>query len=1267
MIFRYSPYLLVALVTVGGPCSLAKAADWPMWRYDAGRCGASPQALPAELHLQWVREYPPLQPAWPEQDKMQFDVAYEPIVQGKTLYLSSSRHDCVRALDTVTGAEKWTFFADGPVRFAPVAWHGKLYFTADDGYLYCLDGLTGKLIWKSRGGPGERKILGNERLISMWPARGAPVIADDGTLYFTASIWPFMGIFVHAVDAETGTVRWTNDGDGSVYMKQPHFADAFAGIAPQGPLVVAGDLLLLPCGRSIPACFDRRTGKLLRYQLAENGKRGGGSEVAALGQVFYNGGAFFDLTTEKYLADYGRPAVLTPEVAYLYANGACRAYDFARAGFRTRLSSRGEVGRIANTSSSTPLPGGEKGDSAWTMDEMASCKLDLAEAIIKAGTRLYVGGQDYLQALDLDLANKTMTPAWRAEIEGKVVRLVAADDRLFAVTREGQIHCFAGGKTTPTYHVWEKVRTHRNALASSKAKRVLEATGTREGYCIVWGLDSALLARELVRQSDLRVIVVEPDGDKVLQWRKEWSLEDLYGARIEIVQGNPMTVSLPPYLTSLQVCEDVRAIGLLPGPEFLVPAYRTLRPYGGTLCFFNAEQGRELSARASAFGLEKASYRLVDEFTLLTRDGGLPGAANWTHEHADSANTRVSRDKLVKAPLGLLWFGGPSHEGILPRHGHGPQPQVIDGRIIIEGIDLMRALDIYTGRLLWETSLPGVGAFFNNLSHQPGANASGSNFVSTRDAIYVVFDTSCLLLDPANGSKIDEFRLPVLPGMKGRPRWGYVNVHDDYLIGGLDPLLDEKKLPMAFAGNGDDTDSLKESKLSRLLKSFKSSSDNLSSSKHIAVMDRFTGRVLWIASARCGFRHNATCLGGGRLYTVDRLSGDQIADYKRKGLELPEPRLVALDLKTGKVVWSAESVFGTWLSYSEKHDVLVEAGRVTRDTLLDEPKGMRGYRAKDGVVLWYERGYTGPAMIHGDDVLQGQAACDVLTGAPKLRQDPITGRAVPWGWLRNYGCNTPAASEHLLTFRSGAAGYFDLNNDSGTGNFGGFRSSCTNNLIVAGGILTAPEYTRTCTCAYQNQCSVALVHMPEAEMWTFYGPGEVKGVVKRLGLNFGAPGDRKAEDGTLWLEYPSVAGTSPAVKVKTVPATPDFFRRHPSQVSGPYSWIASSGMRGIQSISIDLGPEARLPRKYTVRLFFAEPDPVRPGQRVFDVTIQGRPVLKDFDVLKAAGGPFRSVIKEFNGVEAAQSLTVALRPSSLAQVRAPLLCGMELVAEEKKE
>src|SRR5207253_3190868 len=204
------PFLLTALAVSTSPAGL-RAADWPMGRYDAQRSASSPQELPAQLRLHWVREYPPQVPAWPDQEKMPFDLAFEPVVLGQTLYFNSSRHDCIRALDVATGGEKWCFFADVPIRVAPVAWDGRVYFSADDGYLYCVDAADGKLHWKFRGGPSDRKILGNERLISTWPARGAPVIVPGApssgiiatnsaganptaTVYFAASIWPFMGI-----------------------------------------------------------------------------------------------------------------------------------------------------------------------------------------------------------------------------------------------------------------------------------------------------------------------------------------------------------------------------------------------------------------------------------------------------------------------------------------------------------------------------------------------------------------------------------------------------------------------------------------------------------------------------------------------------------------------------------------------------------------------------------------------------------------------------------------------------------------------------------------------------------------------------------------------------------------------------------------------------------------------------------------------------------------------------------------------------------------
>jgi outer membrane protein assembly factor BamB len=1217
--------------------------------------------------LQWVRGYMPQQPAWPDQAKMQFDIVREPVVVGRTMYINSSRYDAVRALDTRTGEEKWSYFADAPVRFAPAVWEGRVYFSSDDGYLYCLQSDTGKLLWKFRGGPSDRKILGNERLISMWPARGAPVVAD-GKVYFAASIWPFMGIFIHALDARTGEVEWTNDGDGSMYMKQPHNTDSFASIAPQGPMVVIGDHLLVPGGRSVPASFNRKTGKMLRFQLAENGKRGGGSEVAAIKNLFFNGGSVFDLASEKHLLDYGKQAVLTDERVFTYdAKGVCHVFDLTKTRTQEAVT--------------TDAKGKKTKVSRFTMPELAVAKVAAVDTMIKAGNRLYFGGPENITVLEWDEATKKLHPSGSIAVDGKVLRLVAADDRLLAVTREGQIYCYGGAPTKPVIHATPKLEKLPVTLeVQANLERILKTAGSRSGYAIAWGIGDGRLAQALVQQSDLHLVMVESDLEKVQAFRQQWTKAGLYGTRIAIIPGDVHRVQLPPYLASVMFCEEPSLLDQVA----LAKAYQSLRPFGGTFCILNANK------QFAVHNLVNAKVTTSANLTTIVREGALPGSANWTHEHADASNTRVSRDALVKAPMGVLWFGGPSNDGILPRHGHGPQPQVVDGRMIIEGVDLMRALDIYTGRLLWETKMQGVGYFYNNLAHQPGANSAGSNFVSTPDGIYIAYHNKCVRLNPETGAKVGEYPLPILPGMKQSPRWGYINVAGDFLIGGADPLFDPKLVPpppkAGETGNDKDPEpkkkalakepekkepekklNPKESALNKLIKIAKGFNDNMSASRHLVVMDRQNGKPLWTAPAQFAFRHNAICVGGGRLYAIDRISGEQLLRLqKEKGdIEPPPARLVAFDLRTGKELWSTTTgVFGTWLSYSEKHDVLMEAGRVARDSLFDEPKGMRAYAAKDGKPIWFEKTHLGPAMIHHDTVLQDQGACDLLTGKLKMRSDPITGESVPWKWIRNYGCNTPAASEHLLTFRSGAAGYFDLCNDGGTGNFGGFRSSCTNNLIVAGGILTAPDYTRTCTCAYQNQTSIALIHMPEAEMWTSFGSKDVKGVVQRLGLNFGGAGDRKADDGTLWLEHPSIGGTSPAIQVTTKPAAPELFRRHSSAVNGTYSWVASSGLKNVNEVTVMLGKMAG-PRHYTVKLYFAEPDRFAVGERVFNVSIEGKEMLKNFDIVKEADGAGRTVIREFKGIAANGQLTIQLTPSAQASTRGAVLCGLELIAEEK--
>jgi len=191
--------------------------DWPMWRYDEGRSAYTPEELPAKMELLWTWQFSQREPVWDDslnRDLMPFDRVFEPVILGKTLFFGFNDKDKVIALDTDTGKIRWTFYTDGPVRLPLAACKDKVYFTSDDGFLYCVSAQNGELHWKFRGGPNDRKILGNKRLISTWPARGGVVLKDD-TIYFAASIWPFMGTFIYALNAETGTVIWRNEETGS--------------------------------------------------------------------------------------------------------------------------------------------------------------------------------------------------------------------------------------------------------------------------------------------------------------------------------------------------------------------------------------------------------------------------------------------------------------------------------------------------------------------------------------------------------------------------------------------------------------------------------------------------------------------------------------------------------------------------------------------------------------------------------------------------------------------------------------------------------------------------------------------------------------------------------------------------------------------------------------------------------------------------------------------------------------------------------------------
>ncbi|MBN2450377.1 MAG: PQQ-binding-like beta-propeller repeat protein, partial [Lentisphaeria bacterium] len=177
------------------PLSVLSGADWPQWRHDAGRTSASPDGIDPELDMRWEFSLPPLEPCWQEpvnRERMPFDAAYEPVVGGGILVVGSNRDDTVRALDAGTGALRWTAVTDGPVRLPPAIRGNKVFAVSDDGFLRALALDSGRELWRVRGGPDGRKVLGNGRLVSAWCARGGPVV-EGPRVVFGAGIWPFMG------------------------------------------------------------------------------------------------------------------------------------------------------------------------------------------------------------------------------------------------------------------------------------------------------------------------------------------------------------------------------------------------------------------------------------------------------------------------------------------------------------------------------------------------------------------------------------------------------------------------------------------------------------------------------------------------------------------------------------------------------------------------------------------------------------------------------------------------------------------------------------------------------------------------------------------------------------------------------------------------------------------------------------------------------------------------------------------------------------------
>ena len=989
------------LVSALGVAAEAQADTWASYRGDAARSGYTAEPLPEKLALRWVyrpRHAP--RPAWSGRDtRMPFDLAHHVAASRDLVVFGSSVDGKVRALAAATGERRWVFFTRGPVRFAPVLWRDRVFVVSDDGHLYCLAATGGRPLWKRRGGPIDSLVLGNDRMISRWPARGGPAVAD-GVVYFAAGIWPSEGIFLYALDAATGEVKWCNDTAGGLYMPQPHGgANAKSGISAQGYLVVAGDRLIVPTGRGVPAVFDRATGKFLYFHLQRYGHYGG-SGILAAGAHFLNGNALFEVASGT-LVHRGVPtaaAAVTPR-HLVYALGK-ELVAVARSALWTQRETTDRKGKKTVSRVLSP--------PSWRV----ACPHGASRSLIVVGGAVIACGADCVSVVDM-ASKKT---ALSEKLDGPPRGLAAAGGRLFVSTETGAIHCLgepsAGGPRT--------IEEKRDAspLADggpfvAAAEEILRSTGITEGYCLDLACGDGSLACALATRSKLRICAVDADPKQVALARRRLDAAGLLGVQVTVFEGDLARTALPNSFANLVVSgrSVVEGAGVVPADEM----GRLQRPYGGVACV-----GRPKAMTTSVRGAPK-------------------GAGEWTHQYSDAGNTLCSADAIVRGPLGLLWatdlnFQMPS------RHGRGAAPLFRDGRLFVEGLHGLLAVDAYNGRKLWHHELPNIQKPFDQ-EHLMGTSGTGSNVCIGDHGLYVRLGGKCLRLDPATGKLLAELQAPKQPD--GKPgTWGYIACVGDTLFGSLSNTAHTVR---HCYGRSDMSGQFTESLL-------------------LFALDAKTGTLRWEHKPEHSIRNNAIAIGGGRVYLIDRPLAT--GDLRGEATKRPTGALLALDAQSGSRAWTAaEGIYGTMLAYSQAHDVLLMAYQSTRFRIASEVGGrMAAFRGSTGKRLWdIEASYASRPLLNGRTIYAQPGAWDLLTGKPR-----------DFKFARSYGCGILSGSRHLLCFRSATLGTRDLGDDHGVESYGGIRPGCWVNVLPVGGLVLMPDATDRCGCSYLIKASVAL-------------------------------------------------------------------------------------------------------------------------------------------------------------------------------------------------
>jgi len=195
--------------------STLDSSDWPMYRRDPLRSGATDTTVPAQLGERW-------------QTTIGGRLTGPVVAHGRVYLGSRDTHEVV-AVDANDGDVVWRYGTGADIDTPPTVYQGMVLAGCADGWVYCLRASDGSLIWRFRAAPHERYVIAEDRVESAWPVHGSVLIQND-IAYVTAGRSSFLdgGIRFYMLRPRTGEVL--NEKEETLFTEQTDQKAFYEGV-----------------------------------------------------------------------------------------------------------------------------------------------------------------------------------------------------------------------------------------------------------------------------------------------------------------------------------------------------------------------------------------------------------------------------------------------------------------------------------------------------------------------------------------------------------------------------------------------------------------------------------------------------------------------------------------------------------------------------------------------------------------------------------------------------------------------------------------------------------------------------------------------------------------------------------------------------------------------------------------------------------------------------------------------------------------------------